>query len=94
MKIFKSAFRWLIAAGSLVGFFGGWILLAHSPKPIPFVTSGQPSTNTSSSNLQPLPTLPPIPSLQQQLNQPQRSPSFSLPSPSFSAMPRMITRGS
>jgi hypothetical protein len=34
MRSLRAPLRALIAAGSLAGFFGGWILLAHAPKPV------------------------------------------------------------
>jgi hypothetical protein len=57
MKSLKQSLRIWIAAASLIGFLGGWGLLAHSAKPVPFE---QPSAVTAPS---PLPTLEPLPSL-------------------------------
>jgi len=60
----------LIAAGSLVGFFGGWALLAHAPKPVPASAAApqieidRPLPDLSAPPaLQPLPALPAFPSL-------------------------------
>ncbi len=71
MKSLKSSLRIWIAATSLVGFLGGWGLLAHAAKPVPFenppgITAPAPlptleplpPLNGSSINLQPLPPLP------------------------------------
>ena len=57
MKRFKTGFRVWIAISSLIGFMGGWALLAHSPKP---VQASQPAPIITTA---PLPTLEPIPSL-------------------------------
>jgi hypothetical protein len=51
MKKIKNGLRWWLAITSVMSFLGGWIVLAHSPKPI------QPTANTS---LAPIPTLPPL----------------------------------
>jgi hypothetical protein len=71
MKHFKPILRIWIAFCSLVGFFGGWAMLAHSPKPVQAAQSaavGQPiqlaplppmpSFNQTGSNLQPIPFQP------------------------------------
>jgi hypothetical protein len=50
MKIFRKALRYWIAIASVLSFLGGWVILAHSPKPV------QPVTVQSVV----LPTLPPI----------------------------------
>ena len=34
MKAKGHGIRFLIGLGSLAGFFGGWVLLAHAPKPV------------------------------------------------------------
>jgi len=41
MKTVKIALRYWFLSASLVTFLGGWLMLAHSPKPI------QPAQNTS-----------------------------------------------
>ena len=51
MKKFKNALRYWFAITSLLSFMGGWIIFAHSPKPV------QPTTVVSSA---PLLNLPPI----------------------------------
>ena len=51
MKPFKIFLRYWFAITSVLSFLAGWIILAHSPKPV------QPTT---SSSLAPLPTLAPI----------------------------------
>jgi hypothetical protein len=52
MKIYRKVLRFWIAIASVVTFLGGWVILAHSPKPV------QPQSNA----VQPanLPNLPPI----------------------------------
>ncbi len=52
MKPLRKALRLWIAAASVFTFFGGWILLAHSPKPV------QP-TSASTVNSAPLATIAP-----------------------------------
>jgi len=54
MKIFRKLLRYWIGIASVLSFLGGWVILAHSPKPVQF--------QSSSSAIQPsaLPTLPPI----------------------------------
>ncbi len=49
MKKFKNGLHVLITAVSMLGFLGGWAVLAHSPKPI------QPQAS-----LAPLPALAPV----------------------------------
>ena len=76
MKRFQKYLRAIIAAGSIVGFLGGWGFLAHAGKPVvnsapapitapapSFDPGPLPSINTGPSSLQPLPALPPIPSM-------------------------------
>jgi hypothetical protein len=71
MKSMKYGIRFWIATTSVVGFLGGWGLLAHAEKPVPFesppaVTAPAPlptleplpPLNGPSINLQPLPPLP------------------------------------
>ena len=55
MKIYKKAIRVWITLVSLVSFGVGWIVLAHSPKPNQF----------KASDVQAVPALPPIPSIDQ-----------------------------
>ncbi len=52
MKPFKNFLRYWLAVMSVLTFVGGWIILAHSPKPV------QPNKSTSS--LAPLQNLAPI----------------------------------
>lgn len=90
MKRMKSVLRLWMASVSLGGFLGGWVLLAHAPKPA--------STNSNSSNsaVAPLPTLTPLPSLNANIGGSQFSqPAPSMPSfQSRSFLPVMRTGGS
>ncbi len=52
MKIFRKALRYWIAIASVLSFLGGWVILAHSPKPV----QPQPATVLPAA----LPSLPPI----------------------------------
>ena len=76
MKRIQKYLRAIIAAGSILGFLGGWGLLAHAGKPVaasapPPITAPAPSfdpgplpsINTGPRNLQPLPALPAVPSM-------------------------------
>jgi hypothetical protein len=85
MKPMRLALRVWIATASLIGFLGGWVLLAHAPKPAPLVTNTPTSAEVS---LPPLPTLPPLGDGSVQLQ-----PLTSLPQ-NFGAFSRMRTRGS
>jgi hypothetical protein len=53
MKLFRKLLHYWIGIASVLSFLGGWIILAHSPKPVP---------PQSSSSIPPaaMPTLPPI----------------------------------
>jgi hypothetical protein len=53
MKIFRKLLRYWIGIASVLSFLGGWVILAHSPKPV---------QQQSTSSVQPiaLPSLPPI----------------------------------
>ena len=85
MKRYKLGLRLWIALSSVVGFFGGWALLAHSPKPAP------PEPQSAQVELAPLPTLAPIPSLNDPNRNFQQLPD--LPQVSMS-IPRLRTGGS
>jgi hypothetical protein len=58
MKIWKNTIRVWITITSVLSFLGGWVVLAHSPKPNQF----------NSANLQQMPALEPVPSLEQITN--------------------------
>jgi hypothetical protein len=86
MQPFKIGLRIWIATSSLLGFLGGWALLAHSPKP------AQPS-QPPALQVQPveLPPLPPMPSFN--TSNANIQPLQAIPQSSFS-LPRMRTGGS
>jgi hypothetical protein len=91
MKHLKSLLRIWIAFCSLVGFFAGWVMLAHSPKPVQAAQSavfGQSSTGGQAGQLAPL---PPMPNFSQAGSNFQPVP-FQ-PQTSF-ALPRLRTGGS
>ena len=54
MKALKTSLHIWIALASTLSFLGGWVMLAHSPKPI------QPVQQAAVVSITPLPTLPPI----------------------------------
>ncbi len=47
MKSFLNILRMFIAAGSLTGFIGGWVLIAHSNKPVAEAAPPPPAQTTS-----------------------------------------------
>jgi hypothetical protein len=54
MKLFRKLLRYWIGIASVLSFLGGWIILAHSPKPV------QPQSTTAPVSPTVLSTLPPI----------------------------------
>jgi hypothetical protein len=86
MKFLKNGLRIWITAASLAGFLGGWGLLAHAGKPVPFVSQAPVST------VAPLPTLEPLAPLNS-ISPNQLQPLPSMPS-TRTIFPRMRTRGS
>jgi len=85
MKYTKYGLRIWLAMGSVVGFLGGWALLAHSPKP------AQPIQNSPVVEFTPLPTLSPLQPFNQKSQGLQQLPQ---PSQNRSFRPRMRTGGS
>jgi|WetSurMetagenome_2_1015567.scaffolds.fasta_scaffold1306639_2 hypothetical protein len=85
MKIFQKSLRVWIATASVAGFFGGWVLLAHAPKP------GPVAQDASQIELAPVPTLAPIPSIQGQNRNFQQ---FSVAPQTRQTLPRFRTGGS
>ncbi|MGB8215523.1 MAG: hypothetical protein WCE68_18380 [Anaerolineales bacterium] len=92
MKLFRKALRYWIGIASLLTFLGGWVILAHSPKPVQGLAA-QPAVA--------LPTLPPIQAYGSSVNASgipffsnigQAAPQAN-PQPG-SGMPLLITRGS
>ncbi len=56
MRLFRIGLRFWITLTSVFSFIAGWILLAHSPKPVQAkTTSPSPAVNVA-----PLPTLQPL----------------------------------
>ena len=98
MKIVKIGIRIWIAFTSLVAFLAGWALLSHAPKPASIFPS---SVSAQAGDLAPLPTLAPVPSIDQLIQQSQGGQGTglqSLPSlpqaQSQQFLPRLRTRGS
>jgi hypothetical protein len=90
MKIFKKVLRYWIAIASVLSFLGGWVILAHSPKPV----QSQPASVQSVA----LPNLPPIQAYGSNVNNNglnffSNNNSQSSPQPSTS-VPMLRTRGS
>lgn len=84
MQLVKYSIRLLIATGSVLGFLGGWVLLAHAEKP---AATSAPAPIAAPAPAQ-LPTLAPS------FTAPGSSLQALPQSPRFSTMPRMRTRGS
>ncbi|MGE5141077.1 MAG: hypothetical protein ACM3JD_16540 [Rudaea sp.] len=63
-KNWQNGFRLLIATGSVMGFMGGWVLLAHAPKPVAADSAAQsqiaPVIQQQPADLSPLPSLQPL----------------------------------
>jgi hypothetical protein len=60
MRLMKIALRFWIGLTSVFSFLGGWVLLAHSPKPVS--SSPAPAAGQAAA-IDPLPTLAPLPPL-------------------------------
>ena len=90
MKVFRKVLRYWIAIASVLSFLGGWVILAHSPKPV------QPQALASQFS-KALPALPPIQAYGSSVNNnglgffSNNAPAASQPS---AGMPRLRTRGS
>jgi len=90
MKHTKNVLRLWMASVSLGGFMGGWVLLAHAPKPASSSSAG------SDPAVAPMATLTPLPPLNANIG----GSEFSQPAPSVpsfrsrSFLPVMRTGGS
>ncbi len=93
MDHFQRKLRLLIAAGSTVGFLGGWALLAHAGKPVAAGTVL--TTNTESVTTVPA-SLPPIDFSALEAGGSSSSVQTFAPPPSFQSFgrPRLRTGGS
>ena len=90
MKLLRLGLHFWITLTSIFSFLIGWIMLAHSPKPV------QPASTTSSAMVTPLPTLEPLPSggSGNRGSGFQISPFAIQPSTNFAPMPIFRTGGS
>ena len=101
MKPLKLALRIWFTITSVLSFLIGWALLSHAPKPAS-IFSTQPTSSSISEpmTVDPLPTLAPIPSLDNILTNPnttvnlQPLPSFNNNAAYNNILPRFRTRGS
>lgn len=87
MKILRFGLRFWITLTSMASFMVGWVMLVHAPKPI----------QSSQTVTQSLPTLEPLPPLDQfnSSNDIQQPQTFSLPRRNrFSLFPMFRTGGS
>jgi hypothetical protein len=89
MKILKIGLRIWIAAVSVVSFLMGWIMFAHSGKPVSILGQTSQPQPVQASPLQPIPTLPPLddPQTSMQSIQP-------LPQAQMQFQPRLRSGGS
>ena len=91
MKTFRKALRYWIAFASLLSFLGGWVILAHSPKPVQPVTVQQAAA---------LSALPPIQAFGSNINNnglgffSNNAPASSQSNQPGLGMPVLRTRGS
>ena len=94
MKLVKIGLRIYIAISTIMGFLVGWILLAHSGKPATYTTAAQGITTQFAAQV--VPTLAPIPSLDQLAGGATAvQPLQPLPQiPSVGFAPRIRTSGS
>jgi hypothetical protein len=93
MKLLRFGLRFWITLTSVVSFVGGWIMLAHAPKP------NQQNSVYSNITSQAVPTLEPLPPLSDfnaggSNNQDQPFSLFQQQQPSFGFRPRFQTGGS
>jgi len=86
----KNGIRIWLATTSVASFMGGWVLLAHSPKPAS--TINQPTISAPAQA--PLPPLPPLPSLNNQSNSVQQLQPLQPVQSQPIFQPRMRTSGS
>jgi hypothetical protein len=95
MKPFQNLLKTWIAIGSMAAFMGGWIILGHSGKPVDTsVIAGTNTTDTTTSQLAPLPTLAPLGSVGNSAGSSINvQPLAQSPVTNFS-QPRFRTRGS
>ncbi len=63
MKPLKKSLRLWIAITSLVSFLAGWVVFSHAGKPAPLFSSSNNTQSNVSNTIDPIPTLPPVPSL-------------------------------
>ncbi len=93
MKLLKFGLRFWITLTSVVSFVGGWIMLAHAPKPN---QQNSAYTNISSSSAAAVPTLAPLPPLSdfKASGNTDQNQTFFQQQPSFGFQPRFKTGGS
>jgi len=84
MKLLKFGLRFWIALTSVFSFMVGWVMIAHSPKPV--------QSSTASSSVSAPPTLTPLQPLNFNSNNSQSSP-FIVQSPSNIAQAPIFKTG-
>ena len=103
MKPLKFGLRIWIGITSIISFLGGWALFSHAGKPAPLISSptvvsaeeSAQGGSTAGVQFAPIPTLPPMPSMDEPSTGSNLQPLPSLPfTTQQSAMPRFRTRGS
>jgi hypothetical protein len=91
MKIIKIGLRIWIAAVSVASFLMGWIMFAHSGKPVSILGQSSQLQPVQATPLPPIPTLPPLNDLQLNTQNIQPLPQ---PQPQMLFQPRLRTGGS
>ena len=100
MRLTKIGLRIWIGISTVIGFLVGWMMLAHSGKPAPagVVAAQSAADNQGAATSTPaaIPTLPPIPSLDDLTGgvQAQPQPLAVLPRISSGSFPRLRSGGS
>ena len=98
MKLVKLGLRIYIAVSTIVGFLVGWILLAHSGKPVANQAAAQGAQSAQQSTTFKLDPLPPVPSLNDMVSgapvRPLPAPQQIQIQPSTGFSPRFRTGGS
>ena len=91
----KIGLRVWLGLSSIVAFLGGWMLLAHSPKPATAASQNPVQLQVQQMQLTPLPTLAPLQSLPGQNGSSQGIQQFpTFPQTGQTFQPRLRTRGS
>ena len=92
-SLFRTILKIWIAIASVVAFAGGWVVLGHAIKEDSTGSTGG-SVSPAAPRSTPLPTLAPLPSINNLGNSPQNLQPLPAPSSSQALRPRLRSRGS